>query len=139
MMPTEPSHSLQEPKTSFRKNRSWWNRFAVACRGIKIAARLEVSFFVHLFVATAVLLAGAALKITRWEWCLITLCIASVLSAELLNTSLERIARVVTREENQDIRDSLDIASGAVLVAAIGAAVVGTLILGTRFLTLATA
>ena len=133
-MPTEKPLTPDEQEVPFRKNRSWLDRFAVACRGIKIAARLEVSFFVHLFVAVIVLFAGVVLKVTRSEWCLIALCIATVLCAELLNTSLERIARVITRDQNQGIRDALDIASGAVLVAAIGAAVVGTLLLGTRFI-----
>ncbi|MCA9229235.1 MAG: diacylglycerol kinase family protein [Planctomycetales bacterium] len=116
----------------FRKNQSWVKRFAVACRGVKVAVRLEASFFVHLFVAAIVLLAGAVLGIARWEWCLVVLCIAAALSAELFNTSIERIARVVTRQENPEIRDALDTASGAVLVVALGSAIIGLLVFGTR-------
>jgi len=131
-MPSEILPPADEAEPSFRRNQSWVKRFGVACRGVKIAARAEASFFVHLFVTAMVLLSGAILDISRWEWCLMVLCIATVLCAELLNTSLERMARAVTREEDSHVRDALDIASGAVLVAAMGAAIVGVLVFGLR-------
>lgn len=108
----------------------WHKKFARAARGVKVAVRGESSFFVHLFAAIAVLLAAAVLGISVAEWCLLTLCITIVLVAEVFNTAIERLTRTITRETNPEIRDALDMSAGAVLLAAVGAAIVGLLLLG---------
>jgi diacylglycerol kinase len=59
-----------------------------------------------------------------------------VIAAELFNTAFEQIARAITVRHNRRIRDALDMASGAVLVWALGASSVGLLIFGSRLLTL---
>ena len=73
---------------------------------------------------------GLLLGVTRIEWCIITLAVMAGLSAELLNTAIERLSHAITREYNESIRDSLDIASGAVTITSIGATVLGVLVLG---------
>ena len=138
MMPDDSPKQRDQFHRQLRNDRSWIERFGVACRGSKVAVRAEASFFVHLFMTVVVLLAGAALGISRLEWCLIIICIMTALSMELLNTSIERVAKAITPEANRDIRDALDIASGAVLVAAIGAAILGFLVLGVNALEMLT-
>ena len=56
------------------------------------------------------------------------------MTAELFNSALEQLAKAITKEEDPHVRNGLDIASGAVLVAAIGAAVIGLLVLGSQAL-----
>jgi diacylglycerol kinase len=112
-----------------RALQGWKHKFALAARGIARAARGERSFRIHLTAVVVVIVAAAALRVTLVEWCVLILCMAVVLAAELFNTALERLARAITADENADIRDALDIAAGAVLVTAIGAAVVGVLVL----------
>ena len=58
------------------------------------------------------------------------LSIALVWSAELFNSSLEQLAKAVDTAENERIRDALDMAAGAVLLVALGAALVGVMVLG---------
>lgn len=113
--------------------RSWWKMFSDAVRGVKVAFRSEINFFVHLFIAVIAGVAGGIVRMTDERWCIYILCVAVVLSAELFNTAIERLARAVTREEHPEVRDALDIASGAVLMAALGAAVVGALMIGWPF------
>ena len=108
----------------------WMRKFSNAARGIKIAVRGEISFFGHLFATTVVVLAGAVLDISQTSWCLLTLCIALVLVAEMFNTALERLSRVITEEHNPRIRDALDVCAGAVLLASGGAVIVGIVLLG---------
>lgn len=115
-----------------RQPQSWSRKFAVALRGIVLAVRTQRSFWVHLPVAVAVLVGAALHGVTRVEWAILILCIAIVLAAEMFNTALEHLARVITDDEHDDVRHALDIASGAVLITAIGAAVVGSMILLTR-------
>ena len=52
------------------------------------------------------------------------------ISAELLNTAIERLARAITRKYHPEIRDALDVSSAAVLIIAIGAVLLAMLILG---------
>lgn len=115
---------------------SWIQKFGYAFRGVKRGVRGESSFFVHFFVALCVVVAASLLHMTLVEWCLLVGCIASVLVAEMFNSSIEHLARAVTREEHPEIRDALDIASGAVLLAAFGAVVVGAILFLTRLASL---
>jgi diacylglycerol kinase len=99
---------------------------------MKQGVRGQSSFFVHFFVAAAVLATAAVLHVSRAEWCMLILCITIVMAAEMFNSSLESMARAITDEWSPHLRNALDIASTAVLVAAIGASVVGAIILGSR-------
>tara|TARA_B100000519_G_C13938013_1_gene294722 strand:- start:69 stop:470 length:402 start_codon:yes stop_codon:yes gene_type:complete len=108
----------------------WLKKFAVAGRGIYVAVSQEKSFIAHFGVTAAVVVTGLLLGVTRIEWCIITLAVMAGLGAELLNTAIERLSHAITREYNESIRDSLDIASGAVTITSIGAAVLGVLVLG---------
>lgn len=119
---------MQQPP----KPTTWLGKFLCAFRGLRVGSVGQSSFFVHLPMACFVLAAAAQLKVTTVEWCLLVLCITIVLSAELMNAAMEKMARSITREYHPEIRDALDIAAAAVLVAAVGSVVVGTLILGFR-------
>ncbi len=108
--------------------RTWSSKFRVAFRGVKLGVRGQTSYFAHLFMAAAVLVAGLVLKVSMTEWCVLLLCIAGVLTAEMFNSALEAFARAITREHNPELGDGLDMASAAVLMAAIGSALIGTLV-----------
>jgi diacylglycerol kinase len=83
---------------------------------------------VHLIATAAVVGTAIALGASRLEWCVLVLCITAVLAAELFNTGIEQLARAVTSEHNDRVRDALDISSGGVLLTAIGAVAVGSLV-----------
>jgi diacylglycerol kinase len=53
-----------------------------------------------------------------------------LLFAELFNSAIEHLAQAITADHDDHLRDALDISSGAVLVASLGAAAVGVAILG---------
>jgi len=109
--------------------RSFLGKFQCAFRGIAAGTRGQSSFFVHLVIAALVIGRGVWLEVTAIEWCLLALCIAVVLALELFNSCIESLARAIDRQRNEQLRNALDIASGAVLVGAIGSAVVGLVIL----------
>jgi diacylglycerol kinase len=119
-----------EDESALHPARSWVAMFRDAIRGVKVAIRGEVNFFIHMFIAVIAGVGGGILKISdnRW-WCIFILCVTIVLTAELFNTAIEHLARAVTREQHPEVRDALDIASGAVLVAALGASCVGVLMI----------
>jgi len=107
---------------------SWRRKFSCAWRGTKCGLRGESSFFVHLFMAAAVLVAAWVLNVSLLEFYILLVCIAGVLTAEMFNCALERLAKVITSKYDQDVCDALDTSSAAVLLASIGAAIVGSII-----------
>jgi diacylglycerol kinase len=129
---SEDQKPLRKPAQRNPLRANWPNKFRVAVRGALLAIRAQVNFKIHLALAIAVVAAGAWLGVSLIEWCVLALCLATVLSAECFNTSLEHLARAITREHNEEIRDALDVAAGAVLIAAIGAALVGAAIFVNR-------
>ncbi len=113
-------------------SRPWKQKFADAFRGLREGVRGGRSFVVHLIVAAAVTVAAAVLRMDSLQWCILLLCIAGVLGAEMFNSALESMARSITDREDPQIRDALDIASGAVLTAAFGSVAVGVVLFGHR-------
>lgn len=112
--------------------RSWPGKFRDAALGVWRGMRGQCSFAVHLPAAALVIVAGAVLGVDRVEWCLLALCITIVLAAEMFNSALETIAKAIDHRYNRHLAEGLDIASGAVLIAALGASCVGLLVLGRR-------
>jgi diacylglycerol kinase len=117
-----------------RLNRSWIAKFRCAFRGAKLGVRGQSSFFIHFFMAAAVIAAGVVLNVTTEEWYILILCIAGVLTAEMFNSAIESLARAITHEENPHVGGALDIGSAAVLMASLGAVLIGSVIFGRRLL-----
>jgi len=106
---------LEEPERP--PERSWIDKFRDAFRGAKLGVRGQSSFFVHFFFAAAVIVAAIVLEVDYLEWCVLVLCIAGVLAAEMFNSALEWLARSLTAEADSRLGRALDIGSAAVLVA----------------------
>jgi len=117
---------------SQRERQTWVNKFRVAGSGVLLAIRTEINLKVQLVLAAGLLVVMACLQATLIEWCVLALAITVVLTAEAFNTSLEHLSRAITREHNEEIRQALDVAAGAVLIAAIGAVIVGLLVVVNR-------
>jgi diacylglycerol kinase len=116
--------------------REWGAKFCDAYRGIAKARRGDKSFAVHQLAMLAVIVAGVLFDIDRIEWCVLIICMAVVVAAETFNSSIEALAKAVTSEHNENVGKSLDMAAGAVLLAAIGAAIVGLCVFVPRIIAL---
>jgi diacylglycerol kinase (ATP) len=103
--------------------------FTFALNGLKKLFIEEHNARVHLVVAMAVCLAGFLLKISASEWVAFTIVIGLVFILEIINTTLERIANFISPQINEDIKIIKDLAAAAVLIAAIVAIIIGTIIL----------
>jgi diacylglycerol kinase len=111
------------------RNRNWFSKFGFAISGIQFAIRDQSSFRVHLPCALMVIALGWFLQLDLCSFGVLLICIGMVLAAELLNTSIEYLARAITDQHDENVRRALDVASGAVLVISLIAAIVGSLIL----------
>ena len=114
----------------------WYRKFQNALRGWKLGVTGQSSFRVHLVATITIVTLAILIKMTMEKWCLLILCISTVLTAEFFNSSLERMARSVDDQYNEQLGAALDIAAGAVLVATIGAILVGGSLLVVQWLAL---
>jgi diacylglycerol kinase (ATP) len=104
-----------------------------AIEGVLWAAKTQRHMLVHLLAAVAVLLTALMLHLTLIEFALLALAIILVLFAELMNTALEVVVDLVSPEFHPLAQRAKDVAAGAVLVASVGAVIMGYLALA-RFL-----
>ena len=104
--------------------------FIAALRGLMIMFTTQRHAQIHGLAAVASLALGAWLGIECRDWCWLVAAIAMVVSAEAFNTAIERLADRVTADRDPLIRDAKDLAAGAVLWAALGAAIIGLIVLG---------
>jgi diacylglycerol kinase (ATP) len=76
-----------------------------------------------------VLIVGGLCVLSAREWCWIILAIMAVWTAEALNTALEFLADVASPDFHPLVEKAKDVAAGGVLISAIGAAIIGVLVL----------
>lgn len=108
--------------------------FRFAGEGIAALFRYENNARVHLLIATAVVIAGLWLGLSRVEWAVILTQIGLVWAAEAFNTAIEKLCDFVSPGLHPQIKAIKDLSSGAVLILAIIAVSTGVLVLGARFL-----
>jgi diacylglycerol kinase (ATP) len=102
--------------------------FVYAWNGIVVAFREEPNIKIHTVITIIVIAAGFYFNVTAAEWLALILCISVVVALELINTAIEDLVDLVTMERKPAAGKVKDIASGAVLLASVGAAVVGVII-----------
>lgn len=100
-----------------------------AFRGIGGCLRTERNMRIHLTACLYVLALSSRLGLSRGEMGCILLAIGAVMSSEALNTALEKLCDFNQKSLNPRIRVVKDTAAGAVLLSALGAALVGVVIL----------
>ena len=110
------------------KSKKLINSFKYAIKGILSSFKTERNSRIHIFIMILVIIAGVILKINKYEWIACILCFAIVISGELFNTAIETVVDMVMPYKNDKAKIAKDIAAGAVLTLAIGAAVIGVII-----------
>lgn len=102
--------------------------FQYAFHGIKVLFSTQPNARVHLLAALAAVFAGCLLSLERTEWVAVVICIVLVISLEAVNTAIETLTDLVSPEWHHLASRAKDLAAGAVLIAAIGAAIVGCIV-----------
>ena len=117
-----------------RKMKKIRNSFKYAIEGIGTSFKTERNMKIHIFIMILVIIAGIILKINKSEWIICIILFAIVIGSELFNTSIETIVDMVMPEKNEKAKIAKDVSAGAVLVVAIGAAIIGLVIFVPRIL-----
>jgi diacylglycerol kinase (ATP) len=102
--------------------------FNFAFEGIIHVLRTQRNMRIHFAISIAVLIAALAVGVRRLELVALLMAISFVLIAEMLNTALEAGIDVATTSFDPLAKLAKDIASGAVLIAAVNAVAVGYLV-----------
>lgn len=110
------------------------NSFRYAIAGILSLFQSQPNAKIHLLATAFVVFAGFHFRISTLEWCMVVFAIVLVLAAEGFNTALEHLTDLVSPDYHPLAGKAKDVAAGAVLLAAIGAATVGILIFGSKIL-----
>jgi diacylglycerol kinase len=107
--------------------------FAYALQGIAYLVRTQPNARLHLLATALVCAAGGYVGLSRTEWLWVTVAITLVWSAEAFNTALEQLADALHPEHHPGVGRAKDVAAAAVLIAAVGAAVIGLLVFVPHF------
>lgn len=105
-----------------------YKSFGYAFSGIFTCIRRERNIKIHCFAAVMVTIFGFALKISVTEWLVCLVLFGLIMGLELVNTSIEAVVDLVTQERKPLAKVAKDTAAGAVLIAAIFAAIAGCII-----------
>lgn len=105
-----------------------------ALNGIIEAFKTQWNMKIHGVAALLVLGAGIFFEISLPEWMILILCIGIVMIAEVANTAIEYFVDFVSPELHPVAGKIKDLSAGAVLIAAVTAAVTGFLIFGPKLL-----
>lgn len=102
--------------------------FTHAGRGIGIFIRTTHNAWLHIAAFLAVLALAYLFSITKTEWLMVILASGMVFAAEAFNTAIEIDIDLTSPEYHPFARDTKDVAAGAVLIAAITAAIIGCVV-----------
>lgn len=102
--------------------------FGHALSGIAALIRSQHNAWIHGLATILVCATGAYLGISAVEWCLVVLAMVMVWVSEALNTAVELVCDVASPDPHPLIKTAKDVAAGAVLLSAIGAAIIGVIV-----------
>lgn len=102
--------------------------FGYAFNGIDDVIKHEPNMKIHVVVAILVVIMAFILKVSIVEWIILVLLIGAVLAAETINTTIENLVDMYTKEYDEKAKIVKDTAAGTVLILAITSAIIGLII-----------
>lgn len=109
------------------------NSFRFAFQGIYVFFKNEIHAKIHLLAIVLVTSAGIIFEISKIEWCIILLCFALVLAAEMINSAIENVVDLISPDLHPLAGKAKDLAAGAVLTASIFTVIIAALIFIPKF------
>ena len=105
-----------------------YKSFGYAFAGIFAVVTKERNMKIHCAAVVCVMIAGLVFHISPIEWCICLTLFGLVMALEMVNTAVEAVVDLVTEERKPLAKLAKDAAAGAVLIAAIMAAIAGMII-----------
>lgn len=104
--------------------------------GIGYVTKSEKNFKREIVLGIIALILSYILKIDKIEFIIVLTMICLVLTAEIINTAVERTVDLVTKEYHELARIAKDVSAGSVLVTSIFSLMIGIIIFIPKIITL---
>lgn len=105
------------------------NSFKFAFSGLLHTFSTQTNFQIQLFIAAVAVLGAIYFQFSRFEWLVLIITIALVLTAEIINTVVEVVVDLAVKERLlPDARIAKDVAAAAVLLMSIFSIIVGLIL-----------
>lgn len=119
-MTISPGEQLKRRVLSFRYAfEGWW-----------YVLRTQPNAWIHAVVSVAIIGLSLWLELPPRDWAVIILTLMAVWMGEFLNTAIEAVVDLASPDHHPLAKAAKDVAAAAVLVGALGAVLIGLLILG---------
>ncbi len=102
--------------------------FKNAIAGVKLALTTQPNFLIHITLSLIVLFMGFYYQISKTEWLVLVFTIFWGLATEMLNTAVEAVTDLVTKEWRTEAKIAKDVSAGMMLTVAMGSLVVAAII-----------
>lgn len=102
--------------------------FGFAIEGIKVAIRYNRNIRIHIIIAVLVVISTFIFGLNQFEKAIICMIILLVISAEMINTAIEEVVDLVTKDYREEAKYAKDVSAGMVLIVAAGSIAVGFLV-----------
>ncbi|MBU3733947.1 MAG: diacylglycerol kinase family protein [Candidatus Fonsibacter sp.] len=102
--------------------------FGPAWKGLFWLFKNEGNAQFHLIATIVVVIAGFYLKVTIFEWVLLCFAIGLVISAEALNTAIEKAIDLLHPQKHEKAGLVKDLAAAGVLITSITAVIIAALV-----------
>lgn len=117
------------------EKRKLMKSFGFAFNGITHAIKNDQNFKIHLFFTVLVVAGSIFFDVNPFEMGILGIMILIVITTEMINTAIEHMVDLITSEYREDAKIAKDVSAGMVLIASVGALIVGFLIFTPYLLT----
>ena len=104
--------------------------FRYAFSGWAYVLRTQPNAWIHALISIGVVLLATWLRVGRLEWAALILTLMMVWMAEFMNTAIEALVDLIAPEPHPLAKVTKDVAAASVLIGALGAVLIGLLVLG---------
>jgi diacylglycerol kinase len=104
------------------------NSFSYAAEGVRYVFKNDQNMRIHCITALLVVSAALFFKVTPFEMGILGVMIVLVITTEMINSSIEKMTDLITKEYRTEAKIAKDVAAGMVLLAALGSILVGIFI-----------
>jgi len=113
--------------------RKIWKMHSISIKnasfGVLWAAETQPNYVIHLAFSFLALLVGYIVGITKTEFIIFIFLIFTGLAFETVNTAIEVATDAIDHSWRMDIKVAKDVAAGAMLIYAVGSAIIAAIIL----------
>ena len=117
---------LKSRRNSYMKSQNVFISFRYAFNGIKYTFRNSRNFKIQVIFAIFSLIVGSILQLHKSDYLILLVTVFSVLTLEILNTSIESFVDLVVKKKFSNLaKIAKDCSAGAVLLASINSVIIG--------------